>query len=72
MNGDDDKNPFKRPEGQPVARAINALREGRPSDDKCYFCGGKIVVIGYPPGGPYTTVDFHCPCGKSNGRLKGI
>jgi hypothetical protein len=72
MNPDDAKNPFKTPEGQPVARAIKALREGRPSDEKCYFCGGKIVVFGYPEGGPFTSVDFHCPCGKSNGFLKGI
>ncbi len=72
MSASKEKDPFKRPEGQPVARAIEAFREGRPYDEKCYFCGGKIVVEGFPAGGPYTTIEFRCPCGKSNGRLYGI
>jgi hypothetical protein len=72
MTDSDGRDPLKRAEGLPIARAIKALREGRPSDEKCYFCGGKIDVLGYPPGGPFTTLDVHCPCGKSNSRLKGI
>jgi hypothetical protein len=71
MSPREDDDPFKRPEGQPIARAIKAFREGRPSDEKCFFCGGKIVVVGVPPENP-TFIEFVCPCGKSSGRLHGI
>jgi hypothetical protein len=63
---------FDSPEGKPVGRAIDAFREGRPSDEKCYFCGGKIGVMGMPSDKEYTTIIFGCPCAKSNGSLKGI
>jgi hypothetical protein len=63
---------FDSPEGRPVGRAIEAFRKGLPFDEKCYFCGGKIGVMGEPAGGPYTLIIFGCPCGKSNGSLKGI
>lgn len=36
------------------------------------FCGGPLAVEGMPLGGPYTMWAIRCPCGKSNGELKGL
>jgi tRNA(Ile2) C34 agmatinyltransferase TiaS len=52
---------------EPVQRAVAAHRRGQPSDEKCVFCGGRIEVMGED-----TIFYFRCPCGKSNGSLKGI
>lgn len=61
------------PPEEPVLRAIRALQEGRQPDEKCYFCGGRIEMIGAPPDGPpYTQFYFTCPCKKTSGFLKGI
>jgi hypothetical protein len=55
-----------------VYAAIQELREGKPPTQKCYFCDGLIKVAGAPPGGPYTSYFFSCPCKKSSGFLRGL
>ncbi len=57
---------------EPVLKAIRDLREGRESDARCVFCGGRISVIGSPTGGPFTSFHFTCPCKKSAGLLRGM
>lgn len=56
---------------EPVWRAVRAFRDGRDSDERCFFCQGKILVDGSPPGESLFVV-FTCPCKKSSGSLKGI
>ena len=60
------------PHEEPVRRAVKAFREGRESDEKCYFCQGTILVAGDPPDGRSWMVVFTCPCKKSSGFFKGI
>lgn len=55
-----------------VDRAINALKMGCASVERCIFCGGIIDVAADPPGGPYTQFRFACPCNKCSGFLKGL
>lgn len=55
-----------------VHAAIQAFRQGKTPDQKCYFCDGLINVAGSPPGGPYTSYFFTCPCKKSSGFLRGL
>lgn len=60
------------PYEEPVMRAVKAFREGRESDEKCYFCQGKILVTGSAPDEPGLLVLFTCPCKKSSGFRQGI
>jgi hypothetical protein len=60
------------PGEQRILRAIRAVKEGKESKEKCYFCGGLIAVVASPPEGPFSAYYFTCPCGKSNGFLRGI
>jgi hypothetical protein len=55
-----------------VQNAVAKFNSGKPQDEECVFCHGKIVVDGFPRGGPYSSWDVHCPCGKSNTTLKGL
>lgn len=55
-----------------VLSAIDKVRAGQPQDEVCVLCGGTIIVEGLPPGGPFSSWSFICPCGKSNGELKGL
>jgi len=55
-----------------VLAAIAKANAGEPHDEVCAFCGKPLIVEGFPPGGPYTQWQVHCPCGKSNGTLRGL
>jgi hypothetical protein len=55
-----------------VRSAIGKVRAGQPQDEVCVFCGGTLVVEGMPPGGPFSIWLISCPCGKSNGEMKGL
>jgi hypothetical protein len=55
-----------------VKRAISRVQQSLPPSEPCVFCGGAIQVEGLPPSGPYTSWIFGCPCGKTNGTLKGL
>ncbi len=55
-----------------VHAAIQMYRQGKVPDQKCWFCDGTIKVDGAPPGGPYTSYYFTCPCKKSSGFLRGL
>jgi hypothetical protein len=55
-----------------VRAAIAKVNAGKPQDEVCAFCQKPLVVEGLPPGGPFTQWQVHCPCGKSNGIIKGL
>jgi hypothetical protein len=55
-----------------IRRAIRKVNAGEPQDEVCAFCGGPLLVEGAPPGGPYTQWFVSCPCGRSNGVIKGL
>jgi hypothetical protein len=55
-----------------IEKAIDQFREGKTPDQHCFFCNGLIRVGGAPPGGPYTSYMFTCPCKKSAGFLRGL
>jgi len=57
---------------QSVRAAVRKFNAGKPQDEECVFCHGKIVVDGFPRSGPYSSWQVHCPCGKSNTTLKGL
>lgn len=50
-----------------VRAAIAKARAGKPISEVCVFCGGKLEVLGSD-----ASWVFRCPCGKSNGALKGL
>lgn len=55
-----------------VRAAVRELNAGETPHESCVFCDGTLVVEGFPNGGPYSSWDIHCPCGKSNTTLKGL
>ena len=55
-----------------VRAAIARINAGEAHHEVCALCGARLDVEGLPPGGPFTQWLVHCPCGKSNGTLKGL
>jgi hypothetical protein len=55
-----------------VRAAVREFNAGKTPHESCVFCDGELIVEGHPKGGPYSSWTIHCPCGKSNTRLKGL
>jgi hypothetical protein len=55
-----------------VRAAIAKLNAGERHDEACVFCDKPLVIVGLPPGGLFTAWLIHCPCGKSDGTIKGL
>lgn len=54
-----------------IKRGINRVKQGLPPDELCVFCGDALTILGLPPP-PYVSFQVGCPCGTSNGSIKGL
>jgi hypothetical protein len=55
-----------------VRAAVREFTAGEPPRQLCVLCNGTLIVEGVAEDGRYSSWKIHCPCGKSNTRLKGL
>lgn len=60
--------PLRRPEAQPVLRLIESAKRGEAATELCYFCNRPLEIKSVE----YVSFQISCPCGKSEGFLKGL
>ena len=55
-----------------VQRAVSLVRQGQPHQEVCWFCRQPLRVTPASPDLLRTQLFIGCPCGRSNGTIKGL